>query len=108
MVDVNDYRLGLAAKMGATRAVNVGREKLKDVMADLRMTEGFDVGMEMSGVPDGGATSRYRDGRRGIAGCGVANLLIDALVDCWSAGDALDTGFSASSASTCASGTTSP
>jgi len=37
--------------MGATRAVNVGREKLRDVMSDLHMTEGFDVGMEMSGVP---------------------------------------------------------
>ena len=37
--------------MGATRAVNIGREKLRDVMEDLGMTEGFDVGMEMSGVP---------------------------------------------------------
>jgi len=37
--------------MGATRAVNVARESLRDVMADLHMTEGFDVGLEMSGVP---------------------------------------------------------
>jgi len=51
ITDVNDYRLGLAAKMGATRAVNVGREKLRDVMEELGMTEGFDVGMEMSGSP---------------------------------------------------------
>ena len=51
ITDVNDYRLDLARRMGATRAVNVGREKLRDVMDDLRMTEGFDVGMEMSGVP---------------------------------------------------------
>jgi threonine 3-dehydrogenase len=51
ITDVNDYRLGLAARMGATRAVNVGREKLRDVMDDLGMTEGFDVGMEMSGAP---------------------------------------------------------
>ena len=52
VTDVNDYRLGLARRMGATRAVNVGREKLRDVMEELGMTEGFDVGMEMSGVPD--------------------------------------------------------
>src|SRR6202034_1921433 len=51
ITDVNDYRLGLARKMGATRAVNVGREKLRDVMESLHMTEGFDVGMEMSGAP---------------------------------------------------------
>jgi threonine 3-dehydrogenase len=51
ITDVNDYRLGLAMKMGATRAVNVSRTSLKDVMHELGMVEGFDVGMEMSGVP---------------------------------------------------------
>lgn len=51
ITDVNEYRLGLAQKMGATRAVNVKNENLKDVMADLRMKEGFDIGLEMSGVP---------------------------------------------------------
>ena len=51
ITDVNEYRLELARKMGATRAVNVASESLKDVMNDLGMTEGFDVGMEMSGVP---------------------------------------------------------
>ena len=51
ITDINDYRLGLALKMGATRAVNVSKENLKDVMAELGMTEGFDVGLEMSGVP---------------------------------------------------------
>ena len=49
ITDVNDYRLGLARKMGATRAVNVTRETLDDVMQDLAMKEGFDVGLEMSG-----------------------------------------------------------
>lgn len=52
VTDVNDYRLGLAAKMGATRAINVQKTSLQDVMADLGMTEGFDVGMEMSGNGD--------------------------------------------------------
>ncbi|MCA3924536.1 zinc-binding dehydrogenase, partial [Burkholderia sp.] len=51
ITDINDYRLELARKMGATRAVNVARESLRDVMSDLHMTEGFDVGLEMSGVP---------------------------------------------------------
>ena len=50
VTDVNDYRLDLALKMGATRAVNVAREDLWAVaQAELGMTEGFDVGMEMSG-----------------------------------------------------------
>ncbi|MFD1216159.1 MULTISPECIES: L-threonine 3-dehydrogenase [Microbulbifer] len=50
ITDINEYRLELAQKMGATRTVNVSKEKLSDVMADIGMTEGFDVGMEMSGV----------------------------------------------------------
>ena len=49
ITDVNDYRLSLAAEMGATRTVNVKNESLDDVMSGLGMTEGFDVGMEMSG-----------------------------------------------------------
>lgn len=51
ITDLNDYRLDLAGKMGATRTVNVKTECLKDVMHELGMTEGFDVGLEMSGVP---------------------------------------------------------
>ncbi|MCX7544848.1 L-threonine 3-dehydrogenase [Marinicella gelatinilytica] len=51
VTDVNDYRLDLAKKMGATRTVNVSREKLSDVMREARIT-GFDLGMEMSGNPN--------------------------------------------------------
>ncbi|MGB0567701.1 MAG: L-threonine 3-dehydrogenase, partial [Alteromonas macleodii] len=51
VTDINPYRLELAKKMGATRAVDVSKEDLKDVMNELGMTEGFDVGLEMSGVP---------------------------------------------------------
>ncbi len=47
--DINDYRLKLAGKMGATRVVNVAKEKLSDVLAGLGMAEGFDVGLEVSG-----------------------------------------------------------
>jgi len=49
VTDVNDYRLALAKKLGATRAVNVTNTVLADVEKELGMTEGFDVGMEMSG-----------------------------------------------------------
>ncbi len=52
ITDINDYRLGLAKKMGASRTLNVMRESLDDTMRDLGMEEGFDVGMEMSGNPD--------------------------------------------------------
>ena len=49
ITDVNPFRLELARKLGATRAVDVSKESLKTVMAELGMTEGFDVGLEMSG-----------------------------------------------------------
>ncbi|MDB4713126.1 L-threonine 3-dehydrogenase [bacterium] len=49
VTDLNPKRLALATKLGATRTVDVTREKLPDVQADLGMTEGFDVGLEMSG-----------------------------------------------------------
>jgi threonine 3-dehydrogenase len=48
--DVNDYRLALAKKMGASRTVNVLHENLTDIQQELGMREGFDVGLEMSGI----------------------------------------------------------
>ncbi|MFW8592137.1 L-threonine 3-dehydrogenase [Glaciecola sp. 2405UD65-10] len=51
ITDINEYRLELARKMGVTCAVNVASESLSDVMTELGMSEGFDVGLEMSGVP---------------------------------------------------------
>ncbi len=51
ITDVNPYRLNLAKKMGVTRAVDVSKEKIEDVMKELDMKEGFDVGLEMSGSP---------------------------------------------------------
>ena len=49
--DVNPYRLDLAKKLGATVAVDVRTQSLKDVQHQLGMKEGFDVGLEMSGNP---------------------------------------------------------
>ena len=51
ITDVNEYRLDLARKIGVTRAVNVSKTTLRDVQKELGMTEGFDVGLEMSGNP---------------------------------------------------------
>lgn len=51
VTDMNDWRLGLARRLGATRTVNVARESLRDVQHELGMVGGFDIGMEMSGNP---------------------------------------------------------
>src|SRR5215470_828151 len=52
ITDVNPSRLELAQKLGVTLAVDVRKEKLADVQKRLGMTEGFDVGLEMSGNPN--------------------------------------------------------
>jgi len=49
ITDLNPYRLELARKMGVTLAVDPRETSLPDVQKKLGMTEGFDVGMEMSG-----------------------------------------------------------
>jgi len=53
ITDVNQYRLDLAAKVADVVPVNVTKEDIKDIQAKLKMTEGFDVGLEMSGNPAG-------------------------------------------------------
>jgi threonine 3-dehydrogenase len=80
ITDVNPYRLELAKKLGATKAIDVKHEKIADVMKSLGMTEGFDVGLEMSG--NGQA---FRDllgamnhgGRVAILGIPPADVAID-------------------------------
>ena len=49
--DVNDYRLKLAKKMGASMALNVTHDGIKDAIKGLGMSNGFDIGLEMSGAP---------------------------------------------------------
>jgi threonine 3-dehydrogenase len=80
VTDVNDYRLSLATKMGATRAVNVRTTKLEDVMAELKMTEGFDVGMEMSGNGDAMRqmlAAMHHGGRIAVLGIPPKEVAID-------------------------------
>ena len=50
ITDLNDDRLKLAAEMGIAHTLNPAREGLRDRMAAMGMTEGFDVGLEMSGA----------------------------------------------------------
>jgi threonine 3-dehydrogenase len=50
VTDINRYRLDMAAEHGASRVVDVRAEQLGPVMSELGMTEGFDVGLEMSGA----------------------------------------------------------
>jgi threonine 3-dehydrogenase len=52
ITDVNPYRLSLATTLGVTGAVDARRVSLQEVMNDLGMKEGFDVGLEMSGSGD--------------------------------------------------------
>jgi threonine 3-dehydrogenase len=51
VTDISDYRLGLAKGAGADLVVNATTSNLREAMATLGMREGFDIGLEMSGVP---------------------------------------------------------
>ncbi|MBV8046116.1 MAG: L-threonine 3-dehydrogenase [Paludibacterium sp.] len=80
ITDVNDYRLELARKMGASRAVNVAREDLRQVMGELHMCEGFDVGLEMSGNPQAFRQmleTMNHGGKVALLGIPPANTAID-------------------------------
>jgi len=51
ITDINEYRLELARKLGATKAINISKENLKDYYSELNIVNGFDVGLEVSGNP---------------------------------------------------------
>ena len=70
ITDTNPYRLHLAKKMGVTQSIDARQEKLSDVQKTLGMTEGFDVGLEMSGN-----TAAFRDMLRNMShGAKIAML----------------------------------
>ena len=80
ITDINDYRLAIAKKMGATVALNVAHRSIEDVQSDLGMTEGFDVGMEMSGNGDAFRallTNMNHGGRVAILGIPPSDTSID-------------------------------
>ncbi len=70
VTDINEYRLQLASQMGATVALNVTKGSLDDTMSELGMEEGFDVGLEVSGV-----SSAFRDMLRTLHHGGRVALL---------------------------------
>jgi threonine 3-dehydrogenase len=51
ITDINPNRLALAKSLGATHTIDVRSESLADIQKNLGMSEGFDVGLEMSGNP---------------------------------------------------------
>ena len=80
ITDVNDYRLDLARKMGATRAINVMNATIDETMKDLGMVEGFDVGMEMSGNPQAFRDmlrTMHHGGKVAILGIPPGDMAID-------------------------------
>ena len=71
VTDLNDYRLNLAQKLGATRTVNVSKENLHDVQREIGMVGGFDIGMEMSGSAEAFSQmldNMYNGGRIALLG----------------------------------------
>jgi threonine 3-dehydrogenase len=79
ITDVNEYRLALARKMGATRAVNVTRTPVSECMRELGMI-GFDIGLEMSGNGDAFESmleSMHHGGRIALLGILPAATRID-------------------------------
>ncbi len=80
ITDVNPKRLALAAEVADVLPVDVSKEDLKAVMAGLRMTEGFDVALEMSGAPAAFDTlieSVVTGGRVALLGLPAKPTLVD-------------------------------
>ena len=80
VTDINDFRLELAGKMGATHLVNVARENLDEAMRAQNIHEGFDIGLEMSGNPEAFNDMlhhMYHGGRVALLGILPAKTLID-------------------------------
>ncbi len=79
ITDVNDFRLSLAQKMGATRAINVTRTSVQECMRELHMI-GFDIGLEMSGNDtafESMLESMHHGGRIALLGILPARTKID-------------------------------
>ncbi len=80
ITDLNPWRLELAEKMGATRAVDVRNRTLKDVQSELSMKEGFDVALEMSGSPaafNDMVANMSHGGRIALLGIPTEQIVID-------------------------------
>ena len=80
ITDINPQRLALAKSLGATHTVDVRTENLADVQHQLGMSEGFDIGLEMSGNPSGFKdllANMCRGGKVAMLGIPSEELAID-------------------------------
>lgn len=80
ITDVNEYRLELARKIGIETVVNVARTSVKDVMKAMGIENGFTIGMEMSGNPEGLKTlleTAQHGGKIALLGILPPNCAID-------------------------------
>ena len=80
VTDLNPYRLELAERMGATLAVDPRERDLKELQGELGMTEGFDIGLEMSGSASALRTmidSMAHGGRIALLGIPLADVTLD-------------------------------
>ena len=80
MTDPNPYRLELASRMGATLALDPRERELAGVQGELGMTEGFDVGLEMSGNPEAlrsMVANMAHGGRIAVLGIPTAEIALD-------------------------------
>jgi threonine 3-dehydrogenase len=80
VTDVNPYRLELARRMGATLAIDPRERELADVQKELGMTEGFDIGLEMSGNADALRSmiaNMAHGGRIAVLGIPTAEIALD-------------------------------
>ncbi len=80
VTDINPERLEMAKKLGATAAIDVREQSIADTAAALGMSEGFDVGLEMSGNPEalrGMLSSMCHGGKVSILGIPPEDAAID-------------------------------
>jgi threonine 3-dehydrogenase len=80
ITDLNPFRLDLARRMGATLAINPNETPLAEVQKQLNMTEGFDVGLEMSGNPQALSTmiaNMSHGGKIAVLGIPAKNTEMD-------------------------------
>lgn len=80
ITDINEYRLKLARQFGVTATVNAAKENLDDTVRKLGMSEGFDIGLEMSGSPIAFNTmleQMNHGGKVALLGIPPADMVID-------------------------------
>ena len=49
ITDINEYRLKIAKKLGASKTINITKKAITDCYSELGIKSGFDIGLEMSG-----------------------------------------------------------